>query len=186
MLDDLLTINVASLSKGKKSEGKVPSDAQVADLHKTLEEPEGPVRAAVMLAVILDLRRSEICGLRWGDVEFESKAIRIRNAVTEFSGTVYEVEDTKTRMRCAARGVGAGQRIALPHSSETDEQKPKDVGYLQWVKAVIDPHVSHQLGTTPPESWRKAFPAEKKRPEECDTSREGSSWQEFRFLAEWR
>ena len=49
------------------------------------------------MAVIYGLRRSEICGLRWEDIDFENSAIHIRNTVTEFSGTVYEVNDTKTK-----------------------------------------------------------------------------------------
>ena len=62
-----------------------------------MEEQEEPVRAAVTLAVVYGLRRSEICGLRWDDVDFENNASHIRHTVTEFSGTVYENNDTKTK-----------------------------------------------------------------------------------------
>ena len=65
------------------------------------------------------------------------------------------------------------------------EQKLKDVGYPHRVKAVIYPNASHLLGTNPPESWKKAFPAENKWPEECDASRNDCFAQEFRFLEEW-
>jgi hypothetical protein len=37
----------------------------------------------------------------------------------------------------------------------------------------------------PPESWKKAFPAEKKWPEECNAARKDCFEQEFRFLEEW-
>ena len=66
------------------------------------------------------------------------------------------------------------------------EQKLKDVSYPHRVKAVIYPHASHLLGTWPPESWKKAFPAEKKWPEECNASRKDCFEQEFRFLEEWQ
>ena len=66
------------------------------------------------------------------------------------------------------------------------EQKLKDVGYPYRVKAVIYPHASHLLGTNPPESWKKAFPAEKKWPEECNAARKDCFEQGFRFLEEWR
>lgn len=65
------------------------------------------------------------------------------------------------------------------------EQKLKEVGYPYRVKAVIYPHASHLLGTNPPESWKKAFPAEKKWPEECNASRKDCFEREFRFLEEW-
>ena len=65
------------------------------------------------------------------------------------------------------------------------EQKLKDVAYPYRVKTVIYPHASHLLGTNPPESWKKAFPAEKKWPEECSASRKDCFEQEFRFLEEW-
>ena len=65
------------------------------------------------------------------------------------------------------------------------EQTLQAVGYPYKVKTVIYPHASHLLGTNPPESWKKAFPAEKKWPEECNASRKDCFEQEFRFLEEW-
>ena len=103
VLDDLIPVNIAdqvSLPKGKKYEGNALSTAQVLKLLEKLEQQPEPIRAAVTLAVIYALRRSEICGLRWDDIDFENSVIHIRNTVTEFSGTVYEVEDTKTRTSC--------------------------------------------------------------------------------------
>jgi hypothetical protein len=64
-------------------------------------------------------------------------------------------------------------------------QKLRESGYLYRVKTVIYPHASHLLGTWPPESWKKAFPAEKKWPEECNAARKDCFEQEFRFLEEW-
>ena len=65
------------------------------------------------------------------------------------------------------------------------EQKLKEAAYPYRVKAVIYPHASHLLGTYPPESWKKVFPAEKKWPEECNDARKDCFEQEFRFLEEW-
>lgn len=100
VLDDLISVNVAdaiSLPKGKKFEGKALTEVQVAEMLARLETQPEPIRAAVTLAVVYGLRRSEICGLRWGDVDFENNIIHIRNTVTEYSGTVYEAETTKTK-----------------------------------------------------------------------------------------
>ena len=53
------------------------------------------------------------------------------------------------------------------------------------VRTIIYPHASHLLGTIPPESWKKAFPAEKRWPAECNEARKDCFDQEFQFLREW-
>ena len=50
------------------------------------------------------------------------------------------------------------------------------------VRTIIYPHASHLFGTNPPESWKKAFPAEKKWPAECNEARKDCFDQEFQFL----
>ena len=44
----------------------------------------------VRLGLSAGLRREEICGLRWRDVDFGEGTIRVRNAVTEANGKTYE------------------------------------------------------------------------------------------------
>ena len=66
------------------------------------------------------------------------------------------------------------------------EERLRGAEYPYRVKAVIYPHASHLLGTNPPESWKKAFPAERKWPAACNEARKDCFDQEFRFLAEWR
>ena len=103
VLDDLITVNVSdniSLPKGKKYEGKALSEKQVADMLDKLEKQDEPVRAAVTLALAYGLRRSEICGLRWGDIDFTNSVIHIRHTTTQYSGVVYEAEATKTQSSC--------------------------------------------------------------------------------------
>ncbi len=100
VLDDIIPVNVAdniSLPKGKKYDGKALSEMQVSEMLSNLETQPEPIRAAVTLAVVYGLRRSEICGLRWEDIDFANFVIHICNTVTEFSGVVYEAETTKTR-----------------------------------------------------------------------------------------
>ena len=49
----------------------------------------------IMLALFLGLRRSEIAGLRWQDVDLENDKVFIRNTVTRFSGII-ETQQTKS------------------------------------------------------------------------------------------
>ena len=100
ILDDLISVNVAdniSLPKGQKFEGKALSESQIAVLLDKLPEQPEPIRAAVTLALIYGLRRSEICGLRWEDVDFENRQIHIRNTITVYGTSYFEKEKTKTK-----------------------------------------------------------------------------------------
>lgn len=45
---------------------------------------------AVRLGLSAGLRREEICGLRWRDVDFQRDLILVRNAVTEAAGHSFE------------------------------------------------------------------------------------------------
>lgn len=53
-----------------------------------------PLEPAVMLGLYLGLRRSEVVGLRWIDVDFEQNVVHVRNTVVRFS-TISEQEQTK-------------------------------------------------------------------------------------------
>lgn len=64
---------------------------------KLLKAVKGdPIEPAVYLGLFLGLRRSEVVGLRWKDVDFENNLITIRNTVVRFT-TVSELEKTKSR-----------------------------------------------------------------------------------------
>lgn len=84
----------AKLPKPIEFEGKAYSLEQAVLL---LEGVKGnPVEPAIMLALYLGLRRSEIAGLRWKDVDFERDIVMIRNTVVRFSNS-YERELTKSK-----------------------------------------------------------------------------------------
>ena len=100
LLDGLVTANVAErikLPKDKRFEGTALTEEQVGLLLRSAEEEPEPTRAAVILAVVYGLRRSEICGLRWQDIDFDAKVMHIRNTVTEFGNQIMEAETTKTK-----------------------------------------------------------------------------------------
>lgn len=49
----------------------------------------------IVLSLCLGLRREEVMGLRWKDVDFDKRVIRIRNTITQYSVPI-ESERTKT------------------------------------------------------------------------------------------
>lgn len=55
-----------------------------------------PIKPAIILGLFYGLRRSEILGLRWKDIDFKANTISIRNTVVKVT-TLIEHEQTKSR-----------------------------------------------------------------------------------------
>lgn len=70
---------------------------ELEDARRLLKAIEGDaIEPAVYLSLYLGLRRSEVVGLRWKDIDFEKNIVRVRNTVVQCK-TVSELEKTKTR-----------------------------------------------------------------------------------------
>lgn len=95
------------LPHAKKFEGKAYSVKQVSALLDAVEQEGEPIRCAVTLGLAYGLRRSEICGLRWKDIDFESGTIHICNTVVENAGQIWEHEATKTAKSNRQIAIGA-------------------------------------------------------------------------------
>ena len=76
-----------------KFKGKSLTREQVIKLISTIEQD--PYQVGIMLAIWLGLRRSEIAGLRWQDVDLVQDKVFIRNTKTRFSDVI-EAEQTKS------------------------------------------------------------------------------------------
>lgn len=97
--DGIITVNFADyveLPKAEKFEGKSYSAEQVSALLSAVEQEGEPIRSAVTLAVCYGLRREEICGLRWKDIDFDAGELFIRNTVTQNGALRIEAERTKS------------------------------------------------------------------------------------------
>lgn len=70
---------------------------EAADAKRLLTVIESdPIEPAVYLGLYLGLRRSEVVGLRWQDIDFNHNVVHIRNTVVRFK-TISEMEKTKSR-----------------------------------------------------------------------------------------
>ena len=67
----------------------------VSDLLNRLD-PREPSELAVILCVTVGLRRGEVCGLSWGDVDLTKSMLHVRRAVDEF-GNVKEPKTASSR-----------------------------------------------------------------------------------------
>ena len=100
VLDGIVQVNVSDrvkLPKKKKFEGHALTEEEVGGLLSKIEQEKEPIRAAITLALVYGMRRSEICGLRWQDVDLKTGVLHIRNTYTEYSGIQLEEETTKSR-----------------------------------------------------------------------------------------
>lgn len=88
----LITFNPADnveLPKKKKYKARFYNKEQVLQLFAAVLDT--PIEPAVVLAVALGLRRGEVLGLRWTDVDWENGEIHIINTRTKYISTI---EDT--------------------------------------------------------------------------------------------
>jgi len=84
------------LPAAQKFQGKAYTAEQANELIEVAKKEGEPIQAAIILGINYGLRRSEICGLRWSDIDFENNTITIRNTVVENGGQIWEEEKTKT------------------------------------------------------------------------------------------
>lgn len=95
VLDDIISANPGGKNirfpQAKKFEGKAYAPEQVARLLEGATAEGEPIHSAIVLAVIYGLRRSEICGLRWKDVDFDAGCLYVRpDFLTHRIGKVME------------------------------------------------------------------------------------------------
>lgn len=114
--------------------------------------------------------------------------------LNEYFRSFYENATLTERSRIKVENMKADVLLVAP---ERDNEWPSPTAvrrmeklllgseYPYRVKAIVYPYTSHLLGTNPPESWKKAFPAERKWPEGCNEARKDCFKQEYKFLKEW-
>ena len=97
--DGVLEINPAKLvkwPKREKFEAKAFSKEDAAKLLVIAEQAGEPMRAAITLALCYGLRREEVCGLRWIDIDFQQETMHIRHTVTQNGSILLDADHTKT------------------------------------------------------------------------------------------
>ena len=92
-----LSVNPCAKITPSRCEKFVGTAYNAEEARQLLAAIEGdPVEPAVYLGLYLGLRRSEVAGLRWMDVDFENDQVHIRNTIVRFS-TISEQEKTKSK-----------------------------------------------------------------------------------------
>ena len=88
---NLIARNPTNAVEAPKPERKEPKTLTIDEARRLFESVETPRwRTIYIIAVMMGLRKSEILGLRWQDVNFENKTLSINNIIYEIDGNVYE------------------------------------------------------------------------------------------------
>lgn len=96
------------------------SEAEINLLLNKAKEAGEPIRAAITLAVCYGMRRSEVLGLRWKDIDFERETLTVCNTVVQNGELRIEEERTKTAK--SHRSIGL-LPMTIPYLKELREKQ---------------------------------------------------------------
>ncbi|MFD7279889.1 tyrosine-type recombinase/integrase [Streptomyces sp. NPDC059862] len=99
--EELITRNVAKLVEPPRSDSR---ELKPWSLDETLDflaaSRKDPLYAAFVLAIAMGLRRGEIVGLRWSDLDLDNRVLYVRQQTQRRRGVLYD-DDPKSRRRRA-------------------------------------------------------------------------------------
>lgn len=84
------------LPKIEKKEAQFLDDQEAIEFLELLNEEPIKYRVALNLLIFSGLRRGEICGLKWSDIDFDNNILTVRRALKYVSGEKIIEGDTKT------------------------------------------------------------------------------------------
>jgi integrase len=88
---NLVARNPAFGVEAPKPERKEPITLSIDQSQRLFDSVESPRwRTIYVIAVLMGLRKSEILGLRWEDVNFRNRTISIKNIIYEIDGHIYQ------------------------------------------------------------------------------------------------
>ena len=106
------------------TERKVYNEEQLKKFLKIIED-EPWWRDFFYLECMTGLRRGEICGLKWSDIDFENRRLRVERSLSAVTNGKIQIGETKT---------GAGKRtIVLPPTLAALLAKRKENALNEWV-----------------------------------------------------
>jgi integrase len=113
---NLVARNVAGLVDGPRVERKEVKPPTSEQVQRFLDTVKGdPFEAAFTAGLALGMRRGEILGLRWEDVDFEGRTISVKQALQRSGGKHVDGEGRRSKLHFVAPKSFRGVRtIAMP------------------------------------------------------------------------
>ena len=123
--EELVSRNVAKLVRVEKPRPTAKEPLSVAEARKLLSATKGDDDHAMWTVMLmLGLRRSEICGLRWDNVDLDGGTLSVTQSVQRVEGKLTELP-TKTRRSTRTVPLPAGARKALvEHRPRSRPRRP--------------------------------------------------------------
>ena len=98
--DDVIPVNPAALVKWPKRaqpEARPFDPREAGQILAMAENAPEPMHSAIILGLCYGLRRSEVCGVRWCDIDLEQGTMHIRHTVTQNGNVLLDMDSTKTK-----------------------------------------------------------------------------------------
>lgn len=113
---DMAARNVAELVDGPKVEQHEIKPPTFDQVQKVLDVLKGdPFEALFTVCLAVGLRRGEVLGLRWEDIDFENEEISIKQALQRSGGKYSDGEDQRSKLHLVPPKSNRGTRtIAMP------------------------------------------------------------------------
>jgi integrase len=128
--EELVTRNVAKLVQIPTPRYKVGKGLPVSDVKRLLSAAKGTRFYPVyVLAATLGLRRGELLGLRWSDIDFEKNTLQVAQTVQRVSGRLI-IDETKTDASDAVIPLPKITRAALLEHREHQATMRDNAGEL--------------------------------------------------------
>lgn len=109
------------LAKIEKNHGQPFTQKEIKTILEACKNT--PIELPVVIAAFYGLRRSEVCGLTWDDIDFENKIIHIRNTRVKSALTKKELFENKTKSKKGTRDLPLIPLLEKTLLSEYDKQK---------------------------------------------------------------
>lgn len=146
----------ASPPKAHYIEPEVPTPADVRAMVSAVSESNPDMAAFIFVAATTGMRRGELCGLQWSDVDLDRLDLVVRRAVSSVPGEPLSIRSTKTsRVRRLALDRGTGD-VLERHRTRCAERCAA-VGAVLGQASYVFSRVVDSSEPSAPDGWTQAF-----------------------------
>jgi integrase len=146
----------ASPPKVSFVEPQVPTPAEVRALVKAVWESNPDLATFVFVAATTGLRRGELCGLQWLDVDLDRLDLVVRRAVSSVPGEPLSIRSTKTgRVRRLA--LDPGTASVLDRHRARCRERCEAVGAVLGPTSYVFSRAVDSSEPSAPDGWTQAF-----------------------------
>ncbi len=130
----LLVRNVCDAVDSPRPGRKEMNVLDAHDIQRLLEGiADSPYRHVFFIAVYTGLRRGEILGLRWSDIDLKMNNLSVNRTVSRVKGKGIIISDPKTPFsrRCVALPFEANKLLSSLKSKQTEQAESLGIGWIE-------------------------------------------------------